>query len=442
MLSVCAWHKGIGRIVQKIWRIWLTRFRFVALVSGLCTARETQSRKECWMDRRDFLTYSAAGAVAAALLPASSLASSMTTASTAAALTERGSVMRTEGRLVRTDLPVNASSHTMRYMTPQRFGMGGTQIGNIFAPISDEQARSVLQAAWGEGVRLYDTSPFYGFGLSEYRLGRFLHDKDPDDYVVSTKVGRVLTAAGGRRADHAIWKSPAPFNYRYDYTAAGARRSVEDSLQRLGLPRIDIVFIHDLSPDNTELDGGWEAAYRIARTGAMVELEKMRDEGLIKAWGFGVNAPDAVVRALAGDDPVPDIVLLACQYSLLDHGDALHSTLPALKSKGTSVVVGTPLNDGFLGGRNRYNFSQDLPAGAVEKRARIMAIARRHGIDIHTAALQFAAAHPQVSAIIPGARSSGQVVSNIQAMKVGIPAAFWDDLKRHGLIDAQAPVPS
>lgn len=394
------------------------------------------------MDRRDFLTYSAAGALAAALLPASSIASSLAPAPVPSPLTERGSVMRTEGRIVRADLPLNSASHKMRYMTPQRFGMGGTQIGNIFAPISDEQADSVLQAAWNAGVRLYDTSPFYGFGLSEYRLGRFLRGKNPADYVISTKVGRVLTAAGGVRADHAIWKSPAPFNYRYDYTAAGTRRSVEDSLQRLGLPRIDIVFIHDLSPDNTELEGGWEAAYQVARTGAMVELEKMRSEGLIKAWGFGVNTPNAVVQAMTRDDPTPDIVLLACQYSLLDQRDALRNTFPALKRKGTSVVVGTPLNDGFLGGRSRYNFSPDIPAGAIEKRARIMAVAGQHGIDIHTAALQFAAAHPQVSAIIPGARSPGQIISNVQAMKVGIPAAFWEDLKSQSLIDAQAPVPS
>lgn len=394
------------------------------------------------MDRRDFLTYSAAGAVAAALLPASSIASSLAAAPAPSPLTERGSVMRTEGRIVRAGLPLNSPSHKMRYMSPQRFGMGGTQIGNIFAPISDDQADSVLQAAWNAGVRLYDTSPFYGFGLSEYRLGRFLRGKNPADYVISTKVGRVLSAAGGVRADHAIWKSPAPFNYRYDYTAAGTRRSVEDSLQRLGLPRIDIVFIHDLSPDNTELEGGWEAAYQVARTGAMVELEKMRAEGLIKAWGFGVNTPNAVVKALTSDDPTPDIVLLACQYSLLDHRDALRNTFPALKRKGTSVVVGTPLNDGFLGGRSRYNFSPDIPAGAVEKRARIMAIASQHGIDIHTAALQFAAAHPQVSAIIPGARSPGQIIANVQAMKVGIPAAFWEDLKSQSLIDAQAPVPS
>ncbi len=149
-----------------------------------------------------------------------------------------------------------------------------------------------------------------------------------------------------------------------------------------------------------------------------------------------------MIQALTSDDPTPNIVLLACQYSLLDHSDALRSTFPALQKKGTSVVVGTPLNDGFLGGRSRYNFSQDLPAGAVEKSARIMAVASRHGIDIHTAALQFAAAHPQVSAIISGARSPWQIDSNVQAMKVGIPVAFWDELKSQSLIDAQAPVPS
>lgn len=172
-----------------MWRTRGTRSIIVALISsanrGLFKPVKPQSRKKVWMDRRDFLTYSAAGAVAAALLPASSVASSVVPASVPTSLTERGSVMRTQRQLVRADLPVNSPSHTMRYMTSQRFGMGGTQIGNIFAPISDEQADAVLQAAWGAGVRLYDTSPSYGFGLSEYRLGRFLRGKAPNDYLVS-----------------------------------------------------------------------------------------------------------------------------------------------------------------------------------------------------------------------------------------------------------------
>ncbi len=391
------------------------------------------------MDRRDFLRLSASSALAATILP---MTASAQTLSSAPPSGERGSVMPTKGKVTRSTLPINPSQHNLRYMTPYRLGMGGTQIGNIFAPISDEQAAAVLQSAWDSGVRLFDTSPFYGFGLSEYRLGRFLHNRNPDDYVISTKVGRVLKAAGKPVGDSSIWTSPAPFAYRYDYTAEGARRSVEDSLQRLGLARLDVVYIHDLSPDNTELQGGWEAAYEIARTGAMRELEKMRDEGLIKAWGFGINRPDAAVRAVESGDPTPDIVLLACQYSIIDHDQALERTLPALAKKGTSVVVGTPLNDGFLGGGKRFNFSPDLPRFAVERRAKLAAIAARHGIDMRTAALQFAAAHPLVSAIVPGSRVPGQIASNAQSMKVAIPGDFWAEAKRERLIAEHAPVPA
>lgn len=390
------------------------------------------------MDRRDFLRLSAGGALAATLLPMAGNAQTLTSVPSG----ERGSVLPTRGNVVRTALQTNPARHNLRYMTPYRFGMGGTQIGNIFAPMSDEQAAAVLQSAWDSGVRLFDTSPFYGFGLSEYRLGRFLHNRNPDDYVISTKVGRVFKAAGKPIGDRSIWTSPAPFEYHYDYTAAGARRSVEDSLQRLGLARIDVVYIHDLSPDNTELQGGWEAAYEIARMGAMRELEKMREEGLIKAWGFGINRPDAAVRAVEHDDPVPDIVLLACQYSIIDHQQALDRTLPALAQKGTSVVVGTPLNDGFLGSGRRFNFSTELPPFAVERRTRLAAIANRHGIDMRTAALQFAAAHPLVSAIVPGSRVPGQIASNAQSMKVAIPADFWAELKHERLIAGHAPVPT
>lgn len=390
------------------------------------------------MDRRNFLGFSMAG-IAAAAVPSLALAQSASNGIIPTRLTERGSVLPTRGAITGNALPLNADAGGLRYRTPMRFGMGGTQIGNIFAPITDEQAYAVLEAAWDAGVRYFDTSPFYGFGLSEYRLGRFLHTKNPDDYVVSTKVGRILTAAGKTLGDQSIWTSPAPFTYSYDYTAAGARRSVEDSLQRLGLPRLDIVYIHDLSPDNAELTGSWQDAYSIAKTGAMAELERMRDEGLIKAWGFGINTPNAAVRAVEEGGPTPDVVLLACQYTIIDHDEALNKTFPALAKKGTSVVVGTPLNDGFMGGRNRFNFSTDLPAGVVEKRAKIMAIADRFGIDIRTASLQFAAAHPIVSAIIPGSRTPGQVISNVQSMKVGIPAEFWQALRDEKLIAEHAP---
>lgn len=392
------------------------------------------------MKRRLFLQTASAGTLAG--IAASQLTAAQGTTGLPSSLAERGTVLPTRGNVTRSEPPMNEPVAGMRYRTPFRFGMGGTQMGNIFAAISDEQAQAVLQAAWDAGVRHFDTSPFYGYGLSEYRLGRFLRDKKPDDYVISTKVGRLLKASRAPLPNAALWPQPAPFNYQYDFTAAGARRSVEDSLQRLGLPKIDIVYIHDLSPDNAELPGTWRDHFAVAATGAMAELSRMRDEGLIRGWGLGINTPDAAVLAAESDVPTPDIVLLACQYSILDHEQTLTRTFPTLQKKGVSVVVGTPLNDGFLGGRNRYHFSDQIPAGARQKRARLSEVAERHGIDIRTAALQFAAAPSIVSAIIPGARAAGQVRANAQSMKVKIPAEFWQALRRDGLISPQAPVPA
>ncbi|WP_243247361.1 aldo/keto reductase [Pseudomonas maioricensis] len=330
----------------------------------------------------------------------------------------------------------------MRYRTPFRFGMGGTQIGNIFAPISDDQAQAVLKQAWDAGVRYFDTSPFYGYGLSEHRLGQFLRGKPRHEYLVSTKVGRVFKPSPATKVDDSLWTEPLPFRYEYDYTAAGTRRSIEDSLQRLGLAKIDIVYIHDLGPDNTELPGAWQKNYEIATRGAMAELTKMREEGLIGAWGFGINAPDAAILSAQSSVPTPDIILLACQYSIIDHAFAIEKTFPALARKGISVVVGTPLNDGFLGGRNRYNFSTKLPDGVLEKRARLTTVCDRFGIDIRTAALQFAAAPKIVSAIIPGARVPGQVKANAESMSVKIPQEFWETLRREKLILPGAESPA
>jgi len=391
------------------------------------------------MDRRSFLHTATASTLAGFAVAPLAFAQAP---GLSPALRERGSILPTRGVLSDRALPRNPPSGA-RYRPAFRFGMGGTQMGNIFATISDAQAQAVLQAAWDAGVRHFDTSPFYGYGLSEYRLGHFLRDKNPDDYVVSTKVGRVLEARRGALPNPALWVQPAPMGYRYDFTAAGARRSVEDSLQRLGLPKIDIVYIHDLSPDNAELSGDWRDHFGVAagKGGAMTELAHMRDQGLIGGWGFGINTPDAAVLAAESEVPTPDIVLLACQYSILDHANALARTFPALQRKGISVVVGTPLNDGFLGGRNRYHFSDQIPPGATDKRARLAAIADQHGIDIRTAALQFAAAPAVVAAIIPGARVPGQVQANAASMRVAIPASFWESLRRERLISAEAPVP-
>jgi len=295
-----------------------------------------------------------------------------------------------------------------------------------------------MEGAWASGVRFFDTSPWYGLGLSERRMGNFLHNQKREDYVLSTKIGRLLTA--GPRVTGTIWKDPAPFTYRYDYTAEGTRRSIEDSLQRLGIQSIDIVFIHDLSPDNKDMGEKWTEFFDIAAKGAMRELTKMRDEGLIKAWGFGVNTIEPALAALKAGDP--DIFLSATQYSLMKHEDALHRLFPACAEKGVSIVSGAPLNAGFLAGVDRYDYAGTIPDGFLQKRARMTAIAEKHGIDLRSAALQFTTAPGVVSTTIPGARSAQQITENATSMKVKIPSAFWADLKSEKLIDGAAPEPT
>lgn len=349
-----------------------------------------------------------------------------------------GAVMPTKGTIGNKPLPTNAPNPGGKYRPPYRLGLGGVAIGNGFAPVSDEQVEATMFGAWEAGVRYFDTSPFYGFGLSERRMGRFLHNRKPEEYVISTKVGRVFKAAKETPGD-GLWKSPSPFSYTYDYTAAGARRSIEDSLQRLGISRIDIVFIHDLSPDTKDFGRPWTEMFEEAVKGAMPELTKMRNEGIIKAWGLGVNTPEPALKAIEAADP--DIFLLATQYSLIDHQGALDKTFPALESKGVSVVVGAPLNAGFLAGRDRYHYEGTFPPGVKEKRERLSAVCAKHGVDLRTAALQFAAAPGVVSAVIPGARSPEQVRANAESMKVAIPEEFWATLKKDGLIAPNAPTP-
>jgi len=325
-----------------------------------------------------------------------------------------------------------------RFRPTGRAGLGGVAIGNGFMKVTnDEQATATLQAAWDAGVRTFDTSPFYGFGLSERRFGHVLHQHKRDDYVLCTKVGRVFTATTGT-LPKSLWAEPSPFRYRYDYSADGVLRSIEDSLNRLGVSRLDVVFVHDLSRDTKDLD--FEPAFAEATRGAFVALSKLRDEGVIKAWGLGVNTAEPALRALDVADP--DIFLLATQYSLIEHQASLTDTFPKIEARGASVVVGSPLNAGFLAGRDRFNYGESIPADVKAKRAKLQAVAATHKVDLRTAALQFAAAPSVVSAIVPGARTAEQVKENMASMKTKIPAAFWQQLRADKLIAETAPVPA
>ncbi|MBX3742158.1 MAG: aldo/keto reductase [Akkermansiaceae bacterium] len=329
------------------------------------------------------------------------------------------------------------SAEGKHYRTPVKIGMGGVALGNGFAVTPDAQADETMAAAWEAGVRFFDTSPWYGLGLSERRFGHFLDGQKRDEFVLSTKIGRLMTPDENFR--HGMWKGHLGFNYKYDYTAAGTRRSIEDSLQRMGLSSIDIVFIHDLSPDNGDMKEKWTEYFDIAAKGAMPELTKMRDEGIIKAWGFGVNRPQPILKALEVSDP--DIFLAATQYSLMKHEDALENLFPACNDHGVSLVIGAPLNAGFLAGLDRYDYGGKIPEGFKEKREKMMKVAKNYDTDLRTAALQFTAAPSVVSATIPGARTPKQVEENMASMKAKIPPEFWEVLKKEKLISANAPVP-
>lgn len=332
-------------------------------------------------------------------------------------------------------------TRTGRFRPPYRLGLGGSPLGNASSiAIPDTEARAVIESAWESGVRYYDTAPFYGFGLSERRFGQILHEQERADYVLSTKVGRVFKASQTPR--RSAWANPSPFDYEYDYSASGTRRSIEDSLQRLGLASIDIVFIHDLSPDNGEMAEKWTEHLDQAVKGAMPELVKMREEGVIKAWGLGVNTLEPILRTLERSDP--DIFLSACNYTLIDHQEALDTVFPLCEERGVSIVVGSPLNNGFLAGRDRFNYSGDRKPGPqhLEKRQRLDAVAKSHGIDLRTAALQFCNAPAVVSAVIPGARRAHQPPENVAALNVAIPADFWAELKHEDLIAENAPIPT
>jgi D-threo-aldose 1-dehydrogenase len=330
-----------------------------------------------------------------------------------------------------------------RYRPPVNFGLGGVPLGNEFAVVTEKTAEATLEAAWDAGVRYFDTSPWYGLGLCERRYGAFLHTRARGDYVLSSKVGKLLTASRRNKAADYFPFTPSPNDVRFDYSADGVRRSIEDSLQRLGVDALDIVFVHDLSPDNALLPTPWEEQFEIASKGAFPALTAMREDGTIKAWGLGVNRPEPILKAMEAAEP--DVCLLASQYSLIDHKNALETVFPAARAKGVSFVVGSALNAGFISGSARYNYGRDnyrIPEPMIRKRAQLRDVAERHGVDLRTAALQFSAAPDVAAALIVGAASGEQIVADYTSMKVKIPTEFWTELKASKLIEENAPTPS
>jgi D-threo-aldose 1-dehydrogenase len=331
----------------------------------------------------------------------------------------------------------------VHFKLPFKFGLGGVPLGNEFAVVTDKDAYATLEAAWSAGVRYYDVSPWYGLGLAERRYGSFLHNKKRSEYVISSKVGKLLRASRTAKNHELFPFSPSPNDIIFDYTSSGTRRSIEDSLQRLGIDSLDIVFVHDISSDNKLLPTSWQEQFDIAAKGAFPELTRMREEGSIKGWGIGVNTPEPILRVLREADP--DVCLMASQYSLIDHKNALNQLFPAVRSKNASLVVGSSLNAGFISGSPRYNYGKEsyrIPPEFLEKRKRLREVASNHGVDLRTAALQFSASPDVAAALVVGASSEQQILADYTSMQTKIPAEFWAELKAQKLIEQNAPTPA
>ena len=323
-----------------------------------------------------------------------------------------------------------------------RLGLGTAEIGGLYRAVSDDAAAEVIDHAWSIGIRYFDTAPLYGYGRAEGRLGSRLGGHPRAEFALSTKVGRLIVpiadlapdadldhqAADG--VDDAFYADTRPVRPVFDYSADGVRRSVEESLGRLGLDRIDILYIHD--PDDH-----WEAAIG----GAYPALHRLREQGVVGAIGAGMNQAEMLARfAREGDF---DVFLVSGRYTLLDQV-ALHDLMALCVEKGISVIAGGVMNSGILADPRpgaRFNYLP-APAEVVERARRIRAVCDQYNIPIRAAAIQFPLAHPAVAAVVAGVRTIEHLDDYPRFMAMTIPAGLWSDLRAEGIVDPEAPVPA
>lgn len=319
-------------------------------------------------------------------------------------------------------------------------GFGTAPLGNLYRAISEDEANAVLEAAWAAGVRYFDTAPLYGLGLAETRLNRFLRGKPRQEYLISTKVGRLLqTCAPEQRTGIGKFFEVPSRREHYDYGYDGVMRSLEASLERLGLDRIDILLAHDLDVVNHGSEAAREARMDELMAGGYRALEALRDQGVITAFGAGLNESAAcTLLAERGDF---DLFLLAGRYSLLEQ-EALDAFLPLALGRGIGVVIGGPYNSGVLATGARpgawYDYAP-APAAVLAKVARIEAVCAAFGVRLVDVAFQFALGHPAVVSVIPGGQGVAEMGSNVAAAGAVIPPALWRALKDEGLLRADAP---
>lgn len=309
-----------------------------------------------------------------------------------------------------------------------RWGLGCAQLGNLYTAITDSVAAATVERAWSEGVRYFDTAPHYGLGLSERRLGAALAGLPRHEFVVSTKVGRLLVPdpAGAGRRDDQGFDVPAAYRRVWDFSRDGVRRSLEASLDRLGLDRVDLVYVHD--PD---------AHFAAALDEALPALAELRDQGVIGAIGVGMNQVAMPAEFVRRADL--DVVLVAGRYTLLDQ-PALDELLPLCRDRGVAVVAAGVFNGGILATPSpgtMYDYAE-APPELVTRAERIAGVCARHDVELPQAAIALPAGHPAVAAVLLGAQSPAQVSANLARARRPVPAALWAELTEAGLLRPDA----
>lgn len=323
-----------------------------------------------------------------------------------------------------------------------QLGFGGAPLGDFYDKLPESEALATVEAAYDAGVTLFDTSPLYGHGLSEHRFGATLRRKPKGSFVLSTKVGRVFEAPGAHEVDRGWWAGGLEFKPVYDYSYDGAMRSFEQSMMRLGTPNIDVLLIHDVDIWTHGTREAYEHRMLEAMAGAYKALFELREQGVIKAIGVGVNEVESCQRfAQRGDF---DCFLLAGRYTLLEQG-ALDEFFPLCEKLNIGIMLGGPYNSGILATgaipNAKYNY-RDAPPEIMERVAKIEAVCKRHNVPLPAAAIQFPLAHPVVASMIPGAVKPSEVERNKSLIAQPIPTDLWAELKQEGLIDQRSPVPA
>jgi D-threo-aldose 1-dehydrogenase len=323
-----------------------------------------------------------------------------------------------------------------------QLGFGGAPLGDLFVRMTEADAQATLQAAWESGIRYYDTAPWYGRGQSEHRFGRFLYQRPRGDFVLSTKVGRVLKApAHPERFETGFWSGGLHFDHVFDYSYDGIMRAFEDCLQRLGMNRIDLLVIHDLDIWHHQVEPKVAAYLGQLATSGWRALEQLRTAGVVKGVGAGINEMGMIPRFLDLVDL--DFFLLALRYTLMEH-DTLDAELPYCERRHVGIVIGGVFSSGITATGAvpgaKYNYADATPE-VMDKVRRIEAVCQRHGVPLAAAALQFPFGHPCVASVIPGGIKPEHVTSNVGHMRHDIPGELWAELKHERLIRQDAPVP-